>query len=115
MSPLELAESEPRPDCRVIHVRGDLDLDVAFQLVRRLGDATAAAIVLVDLRECAFVDSTGLAAFVHAQEAMKRTGTRFAIVGANDRVLRVLEMIGLSGKNLLFDDVDEAIGALISR
>jgi len=114
MSPLELAESEPRPDCRVIHVEGELDLNVAFQLVRRLEDATAAEIVLVDLRECAFVDSTGLAAFVHARDAMERSGTRFAIVGANDRVLRVLEMTGLSGKSHLFDDVEDALGQLRS-
>jgi anti-anti-sigma factor len=115
VSPLQLVETEPQPDCRVIEVDGELDLNIAFQLVRRLEDAADVAIVLVDLRSCPFVDSTGLAAFVHAQDAMKKSGTQFAIVGANDRVLRVLEMIGLSNKGLLFEDVDEALGVLIRQ
>ncbi|MET0557372.1 MAG: STAS domain-containing protein [Solirubrobacterales bacterium] len=112
MPPLELVETEPRPDCRVIQVEGELDLNVAFQLAGRLEDAAGVAIVLVDLKGCAFVDSTGLAAFVHAREAMEKSNTRFAIVGANDRVYRVLEMTGMSGHGLLFEDVDAALREL---
>jgi len=115
MAPLELVVSEPLPDCRVIEVDGELDLNVAFQLVRQLEEAAAFAIVLVDLSKCDFVDSTGLAAFVQAREAMERSGTRFAIVGGNPRVLRVLEMTGLSGRGLHFASVDDALAELARR
>ena len=48
--------------------------------------------VLLDLRELTFVDSTGLHAFLEAKSRAADNGHRFALVGANGQLKRILEV-----------------------
>jgi anti-anti-sigma factor len=108
---LQLTATEPRPDCRVIAVEGELDLAVADQLREALDGASAYRVVLVDLGSCEFLDSTGLAVLVNASNARKAEEKRLALFGANHQVLRVLSVTGLTDNGLVFGSLEEALGA----
>lgn len=84
---------------QVISVRGELDLSTAPDLERPLEDAleNGEGSVLVDLSECEFIDSTGIALIVRAWQRLDGAeGSRDLLVCSyNDQVQRVLEITGL--------------------
>jgi anti-sigma B factor antagonist len=89
-------------------VSGELDLsnyerlEAAFWL--GLLDSSARR-VIVDLSECAFIDSTGVMTLLRAYRSAQKDGAPLLICGATGQVLRVLEITGLA----------EAIPLLSSR
>jgi anti-anti-sigma factor len=111
MQPFGLTETELQPDCRLIALAGELDLAVASQLTVALERASGCSLALVDLGSCEFIDSTGLAALVQASNQMKDEGRRLAVFGADDQVLRVLSLTGLTENGLVFESAEEALEA----
>lgn len=112
VSPFEVHETELRPDCRVIALAGELDLAVADQLEEAFERARGYRLVLVDLRGCEFIDSTGLAVFVRTYKDLTGEGRAFAAFGASDQVLRVLSVTGLTENGLVFGSAEEALEAI---
>jgi anti-anti-sigma factor len=99
-APFETASSEV-DGVRVVAVRGELDLstapDLEGPLEEALGDGEAS--VLIDLTECEFIDSTGIAMIVRAWQQLdgdEERGGRLVISNSNDQVQRVLEISGLN-------------------
>jgi anti-anti-sigma factor len=90
-----------------LKVEGELDLAVADRLKERIG-ASHGRPVLVDLSECTFIDSTGIAVILLA----RRDGGRVAIHSPSDQVLRVFEVSGLTGDGVVFAGRAEAIAGL---
>lgn len=109
MLPFELTETELRPGCCVIGVKGELDLSVADQLSDALRRVDQYGAVLVDLGDCEFIDSTGIAVFVRASQEMESEGRKLAVFGADDQVLRVLSTTGLSDNGLVFESAEAAL------
>lgn len=77
------------------------------------GDAS----VLVDLSECEFIDSTGIALIVRAWQQLDRGADgdgegRVVICSHNDQVRRVLEITGLELSIPIHNSRDEALAAL---
>jgi anti-sigma B factor antagonist len=76
---------------------GDIDLAnfeaLRDQLLELLKDRPD--LLLVDLQHVPFIDSTGLTALVVAAQHARRSGGRFAIVGARPPLRRVLQITGL--------------------
>ena len=68
---------------QLIRVRGELDSANANALRDpfRLAVDTGARVVLLDLSECSFVDSTGLAAILNGARDLKMAGVALAAVG----------------------------------
>jgi anti-anti-sigma factor len=99
-APFETSSSEV-DDVRVVAVRGELDLSTAPELEGPLDEALAGgdASVLIDLTECEFIDSTGIAMIVRAWQKLdgdeERAG-KLVISSNNDQVQRVLEISGLN-------------------
>jgi anti-anti-sigma factor len=86
---------------RVVAVRGELDLSTAPDLEGPLEQALAGgeSSVLIDLTECEFIDSTGIAMIVRAwQQVDGDTEHRghLVISNSNEQVQRVLEISGLN-------------------
>jgi anti-sigma B factor antagonist len=107
----KLIERDLRPGCREIQVEGELDLAVADQLVERLARAgVECQRVLIGLEGCEFIDSTGIAAIVHAHNELAERGGRLAVYAPGDQVLRVLSVTGLTG--MVFESAEEARSAL---
>jgi anti-sigma B factor antagonist len=108
-------DSEEIDNIHAFRVVGELDQATASQLSRPLMQAIDedSRAVLVDLTECEFIDSTGLAILVDAHERLTRAdGRSFAICCANSQVRRLLEITGIDQAMSLHPSRDEALAAL---
>jgi anti-anti-sigma factor len=99
-APFETSSAEV-DGVRVVAVRGELDLSTAPDLEGPLDAALAGgeSSVLIDLTECEFIDSTGIALIVRAWQQLdgdKEHEGRLVISNNNDQVQRVLEISGLN-------------------
>ena len=94
-------------NCRAVLVlRGELDLATAPQLEQAVAERLDAGTdVVVDLRELAFMDSTGLRVLVTAH-ARKAADQRFEIVRppADSAIAKILSIAGLERELNLIDD-----------
>jgi anti-sigma B factor antagonist len=96
----------------VLSLAGELDLYNAEEVRSALLDACAAepAVLVVDLEEVRFIDSTALGVLIEARARMaERGGFRLAAPGLETR--RALEVSGLDRHFVLHDTVAEALEA----
>jgi anti-sigma B factor antagonist len=104
---------------RVLAVCGELDLETSPQLHHSLQSAIedGANAVLIDLTDCEFIDSTGLAVLVAGWKAMEDgNGAPQSLVLCcpDDQVERLLKLTGLHETIAILPDRDQAIKALSS-
>lgn len=118
-APFEATAAQLDDGIRVIVVRGELDLSTASDLEGPLEEAisTKDASVLIDLTECEFIDSTGIALIVRAWQRLDTAADgdgsgQVVICSANDQVRRVLEITGLELSIPIHSTRDEALSAL---
>lgn len=110
MKTFSIVEREIQPDCRAISVEGELDLAVADQLEEVLDKAAGeAGRIVLELQDCEFIDSTGVAVLIRTQLALEKRGGRLAVCGPSDQVLRVFEVAGLMNNGLVVESVAEAL------
>lgn len=104
-----------RTGVHVLAVRGELDLDTAGELRRRLAshDGRARATV-IDLSECGFIDSTGIGLLVRAwRRASEDGGAGIAIVAAPEsQVRRTLRLTNVDSTIPVVGSPEAALGAL---
>jgi anti-anti-sigma factor len=117
VNPAPFAASSTQIDdgIRVIAVRGELDLSTAPELEGPLEQAVSPgdASVLIDLTECEFIDSTGIAMIVRAWQRLDGNGAHQVVICSNrDQVRRVLEVTGLELSIPIHADRDEALAVL---
>lgn len=100
----------------MIAVSGELDLSTSPRLQEPLDSAlsTGTETLLIDLSECEFIDSTGIALIVRAwqQLAGDNGDGRFALCGITDQVARLLEVSGLASSLPTHASRDEALAEL---
>ena len=81
-----------------VTVIGELDVSTAPRLRATLEKALAEeGDVELDMRGCGFVDSSGIATLVWMAVRMKERDRRLRLVGARERVRRILDLAGISG------------------
>ncbi len=102
---------------RTIFVRGELDLSTAPELEGPLertleGDEGS---VIIDLSQCEFIDSTGIALIVRAWQRLHsgENGRALVVCSHNDQVRRVLEITGLELSIPIHTTRDEALAAVV--
>lgn len=96
------AHVEQRPGSVVVVAEGELDLVGAPRLLDAIpGEGDAA--VVVDLGAVGFMDSSGLRSLLEARQRCLDTGRGFALARPSEAVLRVLELVDLTGE---FDMVE---------
>jgi anti-anti-sigma factor len=93
-----------------IEIHGELDLAVADQL-RRAIERSDGEQLLISLASCEFIDSTGIAVIVRASQS---DGRRLVVHSPSAQVLRILEVTGLMGNGLVFEDRRDALSACAS-
>jgi anti-sigma B factor antagonist len=83
---------------------GELDIRTVERFLASIQDALEVQprSIAVDARGVAFLDSSGLAAFLHARSATGAAGVRFRISEASPKVRRIAEVAGVT--ELLLDD-----------
>lgn len=118
-APFEATAAQLEDGVRVIVVRGELDLSTASDLEGPLDEAVSSHddSVLIDLTDCEFIDSTGIALIVRAWQRLDNSADgegsgRVVICSANDQVRRVLEITGLELSIPIHSTRDEALAAL---
>lgn len=115
-APFEVKVGEIEQGVRTISVRGELDLSTAPELEAPLeetlerGDGS----ILIDLSQCEFIDSTGIALIVRAWQRLDsgENGCALVICSHNEQVRRVLEITGLELSIPVHETRDEALAAI---
>lgn len=115
-APFEVRVGELENGVRTISVRGELDLSTAPDLEGPLGQALDGdeGSVLIDLSQCEFIDSTGIALIVRAWQRLDsgKNGRALVICSQNEQVRRVLEITGLELSIPVHLTKDEALADL---
>jgi anti-sigma B factor antagonist len=95
----------------VIGVSGELDLASSPALEQELerGAAANAEVIIVDLRNLEFMDSTGLSVLVRAHQRATENGQRFGVVRGPQQVQRLLSLTGVADRLNLADTPDELL------
>ena len=95
----------------VIGVTGELDLASSPALEQELesGAAAKAEVIIVDLRNLEFMDSTGLSVLVRAHQRATEKGQRFGVVRGPQQVQRLLSLTGVADRLNLADTPDELL------
>lgn len=97
----------------VLTIAGELDLRTSPQLEQSLDRvwASGAELVILDLRQIEFMDSTGLRVLLSAHQRAQERGRRFALVRGADQVERVLTLTGVRDLLTVVDSPDELLPA----
>jgi anti-anti-sigma factor len=95
----------------VIAVRGELDLASSPALQEELDRVSAsdAEMLIIDLRELDFMDSTGLSVLVRAHQRAEEHGRRLAMVKGPQQVQRLLSLTGVSDRLTVVDSPEELL------
>lgn len=117
-APFAVSSEDLAGGVRAIAICGELDLSTAPELERALDAAVAAGVsILLDLSTCEFIDSTGIAMIVRAQQRLADgdgdgAGRRVVICSGNEQVRRVLEVTGLEVSIPVHASREAALAAL---
>ena len=95
----------------MIAVGGELDLASSPELEGELERAFASApdLLIIDLRQLEFMDSTGLSVIVRANQHAEEHGCRFAVVKGPPQVDRLLTMTGVADRLALIAAPEELL------
>ncbi len=115
-APFEVKVGDLDHGVLTISVRGELDLSTAPELEDPLDRALEEpeGSVLIDLSQCEFIDSTGIALIVRAWQRLQNgeDGRTLVICSQNNQVRRVLEITGLELSIPVHTTRDEALAAM---
>ena len=106
-------EVQSQDQATVITVAGELDLASSPALQEEL-DRVAASdsrLVIIDLRELDFMDSTGLSVLVRAHQRAEEHGRRLAMVKGPQQVQRLLSLTGVADRLTVVDSPEDLLGA----
>jgi anti-sigma B factor antagonist len=95
----------------VIAVSGELDLASSPALQEELDRVAAdSTLLIIDLRELDFMDSTGLSVLVRAHQRAEEQGRRLAMVKGPQQVQRLLSLTGVADRLTVVDKPEDLIG-----
>jgi anti-anti-sigma factor len=87
-----------------VHVAGELDLASSFTLERALREAQLCArVVVLDLRELTFIESSGVHVILDAAGGVRRGDGRLVLVRGPAQVDRALTLTGVPSQVLIVD------------
>jgi len=92
----EVSDSE-QPGVLVLNARGEIDVATSPELHGLLGEVIGEApqLVIVDLTEVTFIDSTGLGVLVGAVRDVRAGGGDVRLVVTQPQIIKLLELTGL--------------------
>lgn len=105
-------EVQSHDGATVIAVSGELDLASSPALQEEL-DRVAESdseVLIIDLRELDFMDSTGLSVLVRAHQRAEEQGRELAMVKGSQQVQRLLSLTGVADRLRLLDTPEELTG-----
>ncbi|NQY73715.1 MAG: STAS domain-containing protein [Candidatus Margulisbacteria bacterium] len=113
---VELIEEQK---CPIVRVRGEIDIYTCPKLQKILNEAMQNAkrddsnIIILNLEEVQYIDSTGLGTVAHTAKTLSTTGGKINIVCTRPHVKKVFDASGLSKKNIsIFEEESLALSAV---
>jgi anti-sigma B factor antagonist len=101
-----------RDEYAVVSGAGEIDLATSPALRSRLQDAIGRhRVVIVDLSDVTFIDSTGLGVLIGGLRRVNEAGGEMKIVVADPRVLKIFEITGLTELFSIHPSLAEATSA----
>jgi anti-sigma B factor antagonist len=114
--PFEVVSEELEDGVRTFTVRGELDMNTAPELEQAIDAALsqADASIVLDLCECEFIDSTGIALIVRAWQRLEGADGegRLVLCSHNHQVRRLLKITGVDTSISMYDGRAEALADL---
>jgi anti-anti-sigma factor len=95
----------------VVQLHGELALSQANDLREKLLEVVAGTsdrLVVLDLTDVEFVDSTAIGVIIGARKRLLTQGRQLWVAGPNDAVLRILKTVSLDKLIPVFGSVEEA-------
>jgi anti-anti-sigma factor len=69
--------------------------------------------IVADFEKLRYVNSTGLGILLHFSKSAREKGGTFKIANVNENVYEIIEIIGATSLLEIYDEVSEAIEALV--
>jgi len=117
--PFEVRSEKLEGSVQAITVLGELDMSTAPELERQLDRALSdpTASVMLDLCDCEFIDSTGIALIVRTWQRLDREGGgggegRLVLCSHNHQVRRLLKITGVESSISMHERREEALAEL---
>jgi anti-sigma B factor antagonist len=102
---------ERRDAAAIVTMEGELDIATEAQATADLDRAMdGCELLVVDLRELSFLDSTGVRVLLAADLRAREHGMRFGVVRGDGMVARLLEVTRIDQRFPVVDDPDELVG-----
>lgn len=114
--PFEVESEELDDGIRMLTVRGELDMNTAPDFEQKLDAALSESdvSVVLDLCECEFIDSTGIALIVRAWQRLEGSDGqgRLVLCSHNHQVRRLLQITGVESSISIHERRDDALAEL---
>ena len=114
--PFEVVSEELEDGIRTFTVRGELDMNTAPELEQKLDAALSEsdASIVLDLCDCEFIDSTGIALIVRAWQRLEggEGPGRLVLCSHNHQVRRLLKITGVDSSISMHEQRDAALAEL---
>lgn len=106
----ELAVSGPS-GVPVLRVGGEIDVASAPEFHAAVSDliGQGAKVVIVDMSDVSFIDSTGLGVLVSAEIEMREEGIDLRLVVTRPQITRLLELTGLDEVFTVLSNTNDAV------
>lgn len=103
----------PDGDVTILVLPAEIDVTNADEVREQLLSAAnqGASVLVADMSQTTFCDSSGITALVRAFRRANESGTKFRLVTTSPAVLRVLEITGVDRLIDVYPTVAEALGS----
>lgn len=101
---------------RIIAINGELDIATSPEVRELLAEAAkdSERPLVVDLTDCEFIDSTGLATLLHGTKPAQNGESHVALVSRGGEVRKLLELTAIDRTIPVFDTLDDAVAAVLA-
>ena len=93
----------------IIGLSGELDLASSAALQEELDRVAGTEVLILDLRDLEFIDSTGLSVLVKAHQEAQESGREFGLVKGGAQVQRLLALTGLAERLRIADAPEQLL------
>ena len=97
----------------VLPLEGEIDLHVSPRIAASLNAMMKEKpkLIVVDLAQVSYIDSSGLAALIEAMQNVEAYGGKFALAGLQEAVRPIFEIARLDQVFRIFPNADAALAA----
>ena len=111
---LEYEEVKGHANTKMVRFIGDLDATNVETVLEKICNLFNDGFIniIADFKKLRYVNSTGLGILLHFSKSAKEKKGSFKIANVNENVYEIIEIIGATTLLEIYDELDEAVGAL---